>query len=298
MEIRHLRYFVAVAEELNFTRAAAKLRLAQPSLTRQIKDLEEELGVLLFDRSKNRISLTEGGRVFLSEARRLMAHCEACVQTMQRLGRSESGVLNIGYIARTFSDLLPKTLRAFRQERPQAELHLFEMNAAEQYRALEEQEIDLGFVDLRPPSNSTELNCACVGKYSILAAMNNRDPLAKNVRIPLRSLEPMFFVERSEKSYPGARARLIETCRGAGFTPRILHEAEGYSAIISFVAEDLGVALLPEQKRTLPNRDGVVFRPLQPHVTSDSYAIWRSDNLSSLLKRYLEIVKELSPDRP
>ena len=298
MEIRHLRYFVAVAEELNFTRAAAKLRLAQPSLTRQIKDLEEELGVLLFDRSKNRISLTEGGRVFLSEARRLIAHCEACVQTMQRLGRSESGVLNIGYIAHTFSDLLPKTLRAFRQERPQAELHLFEMNAAEQYRALEEQEIDLGFVDLRPPSNSTELKCACVGQYSILAAMNNRDPLAKNVRIPLRSLEPMFFVERSEKSYPGARARLIETCRGAGFTPRILHEAEGYSAIISFVAEDLGVALLPEQKRTLPDRDGVVFRPLQPNVTSDSYAIWRSDNPSSFLKRYLEIVKELSPGRP
>jgi DNA-binding transcriptional LysR family regulator len=295
MEIRHLRYFVAVAEELNFTRAAAKLRLAQPSLTRQIKDLEAELGVLLFDRSKNRISLTEGGRVFLSEARRLMAHCEACVQTMQRLAQSESGILNIGYIAHTFSDFLPKTLRALRQERPQAELHLFEMNAAEQYRALEEQEIDLGFVDLRPPPNGTELNCACVGKYPILAAMNNRDPLAKNVRIPLRSLEPMFFVERSEKSYPGARARLIETCRGAGFTPRILHEAEGYSAIISFVAEDLGVALLPEQKRTLPNRNGVVFRPLQPHVTNDSYAIWRSDNPSSLLKRYLEIVKEPSP---
>jgi DNA-binding transcriptional LysR family regulator len=103
---------------------------------------------------------------------------------MQRLGRSESGAFNIGYIAHIFSDLLPKTLRAFRQERPQAELHLFEMNAAEQYRALEEQDIDLGFVDLRPPSNSTELNCACVGKYSILAAMSNRDPLAKNVRIP------------------------------------------------------------------------------------------------------------------
>jgi DNA-binding transcriptional LysR family regulator len=294
VEIRHLRYFVAVAEELNFTRAAAKLHLAQPSLTRQVKDLEDELGVLLFDRTKNRISLTEGGRVLLGEARPLIAQCEACVQAVQRLGRGESAVLNIGYIAHTFSELLSKTLRAFRQERPQAELHLFEMNAAEQYRALEEQDIDLGFVDLRPLLNSTELQCACVGRYSILAAMNDRDPLAKSVRIPLRSLEPMFFVERSEKSYPGARARLIETCRGAGFTPRILHEAEGYSAIISFVAEDLGVALLPEQKRTPSHRDGVVFRPLQPHVTSASYAIWRSDNPSSLLKRYLQMVKELS----
>jgi DNA-binding transcriptional LysR family regulator len=103
MEIRHLRYFVAVAEELNFTRAAAKLHLAQPSLTRQVKDLEEELGVLLFDRLKNRISLTEGGRVFLSEARRLIAECAVCVQTVQRLGRGESGQLNIGYIAHTFS---------------------------------------------------------------------------------------------------------------------------------------------------------------------------------------------------
>ncbi len=297
MEIRHLRYFVAVAEELNFTRAAAKLHLAQPSLTRQIKDLEEELGVLLFDRSKNRISLTEGGRVFLSESRRLIAECAVCVQAVQRFVRAESGQLNIGYLAHTFSNLLPATLRAFRQECPQVELHLFEMNTAEQHRALEEHEIDLGFVDLRPHPNGIELRCACVGQYSILAAMNSRDPLAKNKRIPLRSLEPMFFVERSEKSYPGARARLIETCRGAGFTPRILHEAEGYSDIISFVAEDLGVALMPQQKRTLSHHDGVVFRPLHPQLTSDSYAIWRADNPSRYLRRYLEIVRELSPGK-
>lgn len=295
MEIRHLRYFVAVAEELNFTKAAAKLHLAQPSLTRQIKDLEAELGVALFDRLKNRISLTYGGRLFLRDARRLIAECAICVQAVQQVASSQSGNLDIGYIADSFPDLLPVTLRAFSQQFPQTELHLREMTAAEQYRALGENEIDLGFIDLRPEPNGFDLRCACVGQFPILAAISDRDPLAQSEQIPLRNLEPKFFAERSEKSFPGSRLRLIEVCRRAGFSPRILHQVESYPAMISVVARDLGVALMPQHQQRTLREAGVAFRPTEPRLTCNSYAIWRSDNQCQHLNRYLEILTTFGP---
>lgn len=149
MELRHLRYFVAVAEVLSFTRAAERLHLAQPSLTRQIKDLEAEIAVRLFDRSGKRICLTQEGESFLLDARRLLAECAQSVQAVQRLSRGEASQLNIGYIANIYHDLLPATLGAFRKACPRTALNLFDMTPDEQYRALDERRIDLGFVCFR-----------------------------------------------------------------------------------------------------------------------------------------------------
>src|ERR1700758_3840299 len=150
MELRHLRYFVAVGEELNFTRAAAKLHLAQPSLTRQIRNLEEEIAVRLLNRSKSQVSLTEEGRSFLVDARRILALASESIQAVQRLSRGESGQLNIAYLSNFDFELLPETLGAFRQSFPHIALNLFDMAPAEQLRALEARKIDLGFVGLRP----------------------------------------------------------------------------------------------------------------------------------------------------
>src|SRR3954466_7271443 len=152
MELRHLRYFVAVAEMLNFTRAAAKLRLAQPSLTRQIHNLEAEIGVSLFDRKKSQIELTEEGRVFLVDARRLVALSVESIKAVQRFSRGESGQLNLGYLFKFNFDLLPATLTTFHQTCPEIAVNLFDMSPAEQLSALEARKIDLGFVGLRPPS--------------------------------------------------------------------------------------------------------------------------------------------------
>src|ERR1700739_4988432 len=157
MELRHLRYFVAVAGALKFTLAAEKLHLAQPSLTRQIHNLEEELGVRLLDRTKNQVSLTEEGKSFLLDARRLLALSLESVKAVQRFSRSESVQLNLGYSFKFNFDPLPATLGAFYHTYPEFAVNLFEMSPAEQLRALEARKIDLGFVGLRPSAGGKNM---------------------------------------------------------------------------------------------------------------------------------------------
>jgi DNA-binding transcriptional LysR family regulator len=293
MELRHLRYFVAGADALSFTKAAGRLHLAQPSLTRQIKDLEAEIGVRLFDRTGKQISLTQEGESFLLDARRVVADCAQSVLAVQRLSRGEASQLNIGYVANVFHNLLPATLGAFRKACPRTALNLFDMTPAEQYEALEARKIDLGFVCLRPRPTGSELHWTCVGHDVMMAAVAAGSPLAQKAKIDLKDLEPMFFVGMLEKAYPGSNAWLIDACREAGFIPRILQDAEREPAVISFVAAGLGVALLPEHIKRLPH-EGVIFLPLQPRLTAESWAIWKENNSSGCLKRYIQIVKELS----
>jgi DNA-binding transcriptional LysR family regulator len=171
MELRHLRYFVAVAEALSFTKASENLHLAQPSLTRQIKDLEAEMEVRLFDRAGKRIALTQEGESFLLDARRLVAECAQSVLAVQRLSRGEAGQLNIGYVANIYHDLLPATLGAFRKACPRTALNLFDMTPAEQYQALEERKIDLGFVCFRARSTGSNLQSASVGQDIMMVAV-------------------------------------------------------------------------------------------------------------------------------
>src|SRR5579863_5097012 len=143
MELRHLRDFVAVADELSFTRAAKKLHVSQPSLTQQIKLLEQELGVRLLDRSRNRVALTEVGQGFLINARRVLALSEEGIQEVKRANRSETRQLRIGYVASLHYHLLPATLAAFQRAYPQVALNLFDMTSAQQLEALESDKIDL-----------------------------------------------------------------------------------------------------------------------------------------------------------
>lgn len=292
MELRHLRYFVAVAEALSFTKAAERLHLAQPSLTRQIKDLEAEISVPLFDRAGKRISLTREGESFLLDARRLLAECAQSVQAVQRMSRAEASQLNIGYVANVYHDLLPATLGAFRKACPRTALNLFDMTPAEQYDALDQRKIDLGFVYLRARPTGKDLQWAGVGHDVIMAVVAAGNPLAQKAKIDLKDLEPLFFVGMSEKTYPGAHEWLIHACREASFTPRILQDADREPAVISFVAAGLGVALLPEQIKRLPH-EGVIFLPLRPPLTAESWAVWKGNNGSGCLKQYLQIVKEL-----
>ena len=154
MELRHLRYFIAVAEALSFTKAAAKLRLAQPSLTRQVRNLEDEIGVRLLDRANNKVALTEQGRRFLFDSKKVLALSAESVAAVQRMNDGESSQLNLGYIANLHSGLLPATLGAFRKLYPRVALNLFDMTSAEQIEPLESHKIDLGFVGLRPAHNA------------------------------------------------------------------------------------------------------------------------------------------------
>jgi len=293
MELRHLRYFVAVAEVLSFTKAAHNLRLAQPSLTRQVRNLEAEIGVRLLSRANNRVALTEEGRMFLFDARKLLAMCAESVANVQRMQRGENAQLNIGYVANIHYGLLPATLGAFRKLCPNVALNLFDMTSAEQFDALDARKIDLGFVGIRPALSTRELHSECVAHDTIVVAVAAGHPLARKAKMRLTELDVQFFIGMSAKTHPGAREWLLETCRTAGFAGRILQEADGEATAIKFVADGLGVALMPEQITGLPH-EGVVFRPLSPPLRRESTIAWRADNPSKPLQDYIKIVKELS----
>src|SRR5512142_1888141 len=194
MELRHLRYFVAVAEDLSFTKAAAKLHLAQPSLTRQIHNLEEDLGVVLLNRSKSQVALTEEGRSFLVDARRILALATESILAVQRLSRGETGELNIAYLPNFDFELLPETLRVFRQAFPHIALNLFDMSPAEQLRALEARKIDLVFVGLPPRAAAAVLKWESIAQQRTVVVLPMKHPLAAKRHVHLRALAPMFFV--------------------------------------------------------------------------------------------------------
>ena len=293
MELRHLRYFVAVAEALSFTKAAQKMRLAQPSLTRQVRNLEDEIGVRLLDRANNRVGLTDEGRLFFFDAKKLLAMCAESVAAVQRMNRGESSQLNIGYIANIHYGLLPATLGAFRKLRPRVALNLFDMTGAEQFQALDGRKIDLGFVGLRPALAGRDLLSEGVAHDTMLVALPVRHPLAKKPKVRLADLAPQFFIGMSAKTHPGAREWLLETCQSAGFAAKILQEADVEPTAIKFVADGLGVAFMPDQITGLPH-EGVVFRPLSPPLRRESTMAWRADNPSKPLKDYIQIVKDLS----
>jgi DNA-binding transcriptional LysR family regulator len=293
MELRHLRYFVAVAETLNFTKAAAGLRLAQPSLTRQIHNLEEELAVLLLNRSKSQVTLTEEGRSFLTDARRILALATESVLAVQRLSRGETGQLNIAYLANFDFALLPETLGTFRRAFPHIALNLFDMTPVDQLRALETRKIDLGFVGLPPPASAAGLKWQSIGRHRTVVVLPAKHPLARKRQVKLSELETMFFVGMSEKTHPGFRAWLNGTCQQAGFTPRVLQDAELEPALMTLVAEGLGITLAREHIRKLPHR-GVAFRPLTPPTKSDYCIAWNRNNDSRALQQYIETVKALT----
>jgi LysR family transcriptional regulator, benzoate and cis,cis-muconate-responsive activator of ben and cat genes len=168
-----------------------------------------------------------------------------------------------------------------------------ENSGEQQYQALEGRRIDLGFVPFRSLSSGSNLQAASVGRDIMMVAVAEANPLVKKAKIDLKDLEPMFFVGMSQKTYPGSNEWLIDVCREAGFTPRILQDADRESAVISFVAAGLGVALLPEQIKRL-RHEGVSFIPLRKRLTAESWAVWKGNNSSGSLKQYVQIVKELS----
>ncbi len=293
MELRHLRYFVAVAETLSFTKGAKKLRLAQPSLTRQIKDLEEEIGVRLLDRTKREVNLTEEGKSFLADAKRVLSHSTEIIESVQRLRRDATTVFNIGYVADLFYSSLPITLAALQRSLPTVSINLFDMTRGDQFRALEEGKIDLGFVGLRESIQERGLQFRSIASHKTVAALAKSNQLAKKTIIELRDLKPIFFIGISETAYPGYRHWLTTTCQQVGFIPRVLQDADIERTVIRAVAAGLGVALLPDHVEKLPH-ENVVFRPLAPTVMTESCVAWNGENTSIALRAYLKIVKEQS----
>ncbi len=291
MELRHLRYLVAVADELSITKAAKQLRLAQPSLTRQIKNLEEELHVSLFRRVKQRLELTEEGHFFLARARRLLNQAALDVDDLQSHSRGDSKPLKIGYMLDMQYDLLPVTLSAFRKLWPKVTLNLMEMTASEQLQALQKNKIQIGFVREPGLPSLADLQHEVITKCKIVAVLPDTYPIKKKATLRLRDLKDKAFISFSEEDYPGTREWLHRVCREAGFTPNITHESNSTSTLIHLVGLEMGVALLPESCLRLPH-EGAVFHPLDEVVYSRTYLLWRKENFSQPLTHYIRIVSD------
>jgi DNA-binding transcriptional LysR family regulator len=292
MELRHLTYFVAVAEELHFGRAAARVGIAQPPLSQQIRRLEEELGVQLFQRSHRRVSLTGAGRVLLEEARRTLEQARRAVLATQRAGRGEEGRLAIGFISSAPYSVLPEILRKYHQRYPDVQLSLHELATDAQVRSLNEQRLDVGLV--RPPGDLDDLEVLPLLREPLVVALPRGHRLSHRRGIALSELAGEGFIVIPRRLGAAYYDQIVEYCGRAGFSPDIAQEAELMQTVVSLVAAGLGVSLVPASLRRLV-RAGVVYRPLhRPVPTVELAAIWSPRAVSATLTRFLEVAREVA----
>ncbi|MBW4658187.1 MAG: LysR family transcriptional regulator [Drouetiella hepatica Uher 2000/2452] len=294
MELRHLRYFVAVAEELNFSRAAERLHIAQPPLSQQIRSLETELGVQLFNRNKHRVSLTEVGELFLVEARQTLIQAERAVETAQRASQGELGRLVIGFASSIAYSIFPDILRAFREKFPGVELILHELNTSLQTQGVHGSTIDLGFVHL--PIAEERLNLLTVLEEPMMVAVPKTHPLADHPQISLTSLANDRFILFPRHVASGFYDQVLSACQQAGFTPNVIQEAKLMQTIVCLVAGGMGVALVPASLQNL-QRTGVIYAALEEKIPPLKTAmIWRQDNMSCVLHAFIAVVRQTIQD--
>lgn len=298
MELRHLRYFVAVAEELHFGKAAERLRIAQPPLSRQIRDLERELGTPLFVRGARKIELTPAGRAFLPEARLTLAQAERAQRTAQRAARGETGRLRVGFIdAATLSGVLPEVLAFFRMHLPSIGLSLFEMDPTQQAEALRDGRIDLSIVQSPFPDPEPRLRVESVFQDPLIAALPPGHHLARRSRIAVADLANEAFVLIPRSVAATLYDDVIARCRAAGFSPRIVQEAIGWQTVLSLVTAGMGVALVPSSLGAQRQRAVVYRRVSDLRTNMQLMAIWKRDERSPVRERFVTMLKTVGRAR-
>lgn len=295
MELRHLRYFITVAQELNFTRAAERLHIAQPPLSQQIQALETELGLQLFDRKKRPLELTVAGQVFLEEACLVIAQVERAIALTQRANRGEIGRLTLGVNSAIANSLLPDILRTFRDRFPDVKLVLRELTSFQQIQDLGDRRIDVGFDSLpNPYKNEAELTFMPILEEPLVIALPENHPLAAQSKIPLEALADEPFILPSPELVP-FYTEIFDLCQQAGFSPKVVQEATWTIAVLSLVAGGVGVAILRANVQNL-QRTGVVYRPiLGQNLTRQLAVVWRRDDSSVILREFLKVIQDISP---
>ncbi|MES2317668.1 MAG: LysR family transcriptional regulator [Pseudomonadota bacterium] len=262
MELRHLRYFIAVAEELNFTRAAERLHIGQPPLSHAIQALEADVGAQLFERTKRWVRMTEAGRLFLDDARRILGLAEQAADTARRAQRGEAGILRIGFTFSTpLTPLFAAVINRYRQQFPAVTLTLHEMATLPQIDALGQRTLDLGFVRPTELPAPEGIALTTLREDPLVAVLPAALPLARKEAISIAELRDMPFVMYPPNAGTGIYPQIFRLCRAAGFVPHIGQLAGEASTIIGLVAAGCGVSVLPASFDRI-RLDGVCYRAI------------------------------------
>ena len=263
MELRHLRYFVAVAEEANVTRAAARLHVSQPGISRQVRDLEAELGFTLLVRDRRGVRLTEPGRVFLLEARAVLARAESAVTTARSVATGSRGQVRIGYAPSLTLHILPPALRALQSALPGTRVHLHDLTTGQMLAGVRDGKLDVALTVRPPRAEMRGLHFEALASYRLAVAVPPDHPLAGLRGVPLARLAAEPFVAYDHAAYPEYLRDVRRLFESAGLEPNLLEEHDSVSSLLTSIAAGRGVALVPE---TIVSMTGgrICLVPLQP----------------------------------
>lgn len=293
IELRHLRYFIALAEAKSFGRAAAALGIAQPALSQQIRRLESELDLVLFVRGNDGSHLTAAGEAFLPGASASIADAARAIASAQRAGRGASGCLNVGFIDSSADNLIPAALRLFVQERPDVEISLVETDLAQLLGCFEREELDVAFV--RRPIDDPMLLTELVAVDDVVAVLPDDHPFAGQQSIPLAALAKDAWVVPPASASRAYRELFLADCGRSGFEPTVGAEAATPEAIIGLVAAGAGVSMLPKGSHSLP-REGVCTVPIQGEESVVVMA-WREDRRTPIASIFMSLARQIAhPD--
>jgi DNA-binding transcriptional LysR family regulator len=290
MELRHLRYFSTVATELHFGRAAEKLHIAQPPLSKQIQDLETELGFELFNRTKRSISLTPAGQAFLVEVTQIFQQLGRAIDIGRKTSRGELGQISIGFVGSATYNILPLMLQQFHDRYPHVQIELHELTTDRQLIWLREGRIDIGLI--RPPIIGLDFASQIIFQESLVVALPSHHHLARLDTIELSSLATEPFILFPRPLAPGLYDPIIAICQAAGFSPQVVQECIQMQTIVSLVSANMGVSILPESIQEA-QRQGVVYKPITASSGIDQLAtialVWRLNDDSPIINRLIEL---------
>jgi DNA-binding transcriptional LysR family regulator len=294
MELRHLRYFAAVGEEQHYGRAARRLGVAQPALSRQIQDLEEEVGFKLFVRLPRGVKLSVAGELFLDDTRRILQSVDEATVRAARMARGESGTLRVGFAENAaWHGVVPDSFRRFRQQQPNAELQVQPAPSLEQFGAIRSGRLDAGFVNFMSKADR-ELDQLGVAIHHVELAVPKRHPLSKLKKLRLRDLTDAVFIWFPRRAGPTFYDRLMHECyRGGLKSPRIVQEGLNEATILSLVSTGLGVGWVLESARWRCPAAVAILPVVDLNLPVPLALVWRRDNASPLLARFIDEVERL-----
>jgi DNA-binding transcriptional LysR family regulator len=300
MELRHLRYFVAVAEEGHVTRAAERLGMQQPPLSQQIQALERELAVQLFRRKPRGVELTDAGRALLADARAILAHVDHAFATTRRTARGEQGRIAIGFTSSApFHPFVPRVIRAFREAYPLVALTLDEGGTTELIEDLRSERVDAAFIRT-PVADPMGVAINPLLEEAMLVALPATHALAADAtELPLAALAAETFIVYRRPSGPGLYDAIFGACHAAGFSPIVGQEAPRIVSTLNLVAAGLGIAIVPASLARM-QMDGVIYRPLRSggQPRAPLLLATRRGDTGAVVRRFLDVVKQMARTFP